>query len=354
MQSTATDANPPLLISRIFRPGWVRIRLKATAATPGWLELRAVADGAELRLRRVEVQGTADLDCLEYIAHPVRAFRLYPPGGPGAFHVERLRIERQSTPRALAHALAAKARLLRKYWHTGAALRRGFSLLLRGEFKQLWRKIFRGVNGPDLEGRESYDANVAYEAWRRRRTLADAERDRLRREAAALADPPVFSVLMQAASGRDADLRRSVESLRRQTYPAWQLWIVGGGDSAALSDVIGDDNRIRIAHTSNEGAAADYVALMDAGDEWAEHALGSLAQAVAANRDVAMLYADEDRLAPDGRRVEPFFKPDWSPELLLSWMYVGRPAVYRGIWCGKWAASAPNRVRPRSTGWPCG
>ena len=42
-----------------------------------------------------------------------------------------------------------------------------------------------------------------------------------------------------------------------------------------------------------------------------------------------MLYADEDRVSAEGRRAEPFFKPDWSPDLFLSWMYTGRPGVYR-------------------------
>ena len=38
-----------------------------------------------------------------------------------------------------------------------------------------------------------------------------------------------------------------------------------------------------------------------------------------------MLYADEVRLSPVSGEREPFFKPDFSPDLLLSTNYIGRP-----------------------------
>jgi GT2 family glycosyltransferase len=42
-----------------------------------------------------------------------------------------------------------------------------------------------------------------------------------------------------------------------------------------------------------------------------------------------MLYSDEDKLEPDGNHADPFFKPDWSPEFLLSCMYTCHLGVYR-------------------------
>ncbi len=41
--------------------------------------------------------------------------------------------------------------------------------------------------------------------------------------------------------------------------------------------------------------------------------------------EAQFLYADEDRVSPTSRTREPFFKPDWSPDLLLSTNYIGRP-----------------------------
>jgi hypothetical protein len=45
--------------------------------------------------------------------------------------------------------------------------------------------------------------------------------------------------------------------------------------------------------------------------------------------DLDFIYSDEDKRSPDGRLVQPFFKPDWSPDFLLSTNYVPHFAVYR-------------------------
>ena len=54
-------------------------------------------------------------------------------------------------------------------------------------------------------------------------------------------------------------------------------------------------------------------------------ALLQIAIASGLHRDADMLYADEVRLSPASREREPFFKPDFSPDLLLSTNYIGRP-----------------------------
>ena len=40
-------------------------------------------------------------------------------------------------------------------------------------------------------------------------------------------------------------------------------------------------------------------------------------------------YCDEDFIAKDGKRINPFFKPDWSPYLLRSFNYIGNSFVIR-------------------------
>src|SRR5207302_10952984 len=77
-------------------------------------------------------------------------------------------------------------------------------------------------------------------------------------------------------------------------------------------------------------ADGDFIALLDHDDELAEHALFRMAEAIVADPDVDMLYSDEDKLeGEEGRRVRPFFKPDWSPEFFLSCMYTCHLGVYR-------------------------
>jgi hypothetical protein len=44
---------------------------------------------------------------------------------------------------------------------------------------------------------------------------------------------------------------------------------------------------------------------------------------------VDVLYSDDDKIYADGKRFAPQFKPDWSPELLLSYMYFSHLFVVR-------------------------
>lgn len=44
---------------------------------------------------------------------------------------------------------------------------------------------------------------------------------------------------------------------------------------------------------------------------------------------VDIIYSDEDMIKPDGKRYSPIFKPEYSPETLLSYDYIG------GFWCAK-------------------
>ncbi len=68
-------------------------------------------------------------------------------------------------------------------------------------------------------------------------------------------------------------------------------------------------------------------ALLLPGDEPSADALLELAVAGGMNPQADMLYGDEVRLSPVSNEKEPFFKPDFSPDLMLSTNYIGRPWV---------------------------
>ena len=228
------------------------------------------------------------------------------------------------TPRG--HALRGKRQKLRRVRRLGKVLLRGMSLLARGRLPVFGR------------------ANDAYEQWRQRRRLTEADRQRMRAEAAAMKDPPLVSVLMPVTP--EPYLRLAIESVLRQTYPYWELCVAGDASSAphvrpVVEESARRDARIKVTWRSQHGnataafnsalelAQGEYIAPLGHDDELAEHALFEVARSVAADRRLDMIYSDEDKLEPDGRHVEPFFKPDWSPEYFEACMYTGRLAVYR-------------------------
>ena len=77
------------------------------------------------------------------------------------------------------------------------------------------------------------------------------------------------------------------------------------------------------------GVSADgssTIALVFPGDLWAPDAVALLAEQLL-QHDV--VYADEDRIDADRLHSDPRLKPGYSPDLLLTTGYVGRPLAFR-------------------------
>ena len=141
-------------------------------------------------------------------------------------------------------------------------------------------------------------------------------------------------------------LTRAIESMLDQTHVNWELLLVSdtAPDSptrSALDRFAARDARIRVLHSSpgcgigggtNEGiraATGAFVAFLHPADTLYPDALAGVVEHLTQHSDTDVLYTDEDEIGPDGRRTRPFFKPDWSPDLLLSFNYIGRLTVMR-------------------------
>ena len=87
-----------------------------------------------------------------------------------------------------------------------------------------------------------------------------------------------------------------------------------------------------ISQSSNsalELATGDYVVLMDQDDILREDALYEIAKAIIQNPSIDMIYSDEDKIDENGLHSEPHFKPDWSPDSLLSRNYLGHVCAFK-------------------------
>jgi glycosyltransferase involved in cell wall biosynthesis len=78
-----------------------------------------------------------------------------------------------------------------------------------------------------------------------------------------------------------------------------------------------------------ELAGGEYLAFLDHDDELTPNALFEIVELLQADPGADVIYSDHDILGEDGLFFGPSFKPDWSPELLLSYMYLGHLKVYR-------------------------
>jgi GT2 family glycosyltransferase len=322
--------------------GWIQIRLvmNSSEAAEAEMFLDSSAGSSEnIKVGRVDLSLTAAL--FVHLKAPVSSIRLRPVNRPCEFRLLDLQIRPVHPAVVGAHRILGKVRRSLQGRHLARSLGKGLLLLLTGRWRAFSSKVATGL-AQQIPPTADHD----YGIWQGHHGTTDADREKMRRESARLANPPILSVLMAVGDAPERSLRLAIDSVRSQLYPHWELCPACEASAssparAILEEYASVDRRIKAAaHPSRGGIAAaanaamelasgSYVASLDGDGLLAEHALYKVAKAIGADAALDMLYTDEDRITPDGHRHEPFFKPDWSPEYLLSWPYVGRLAVYR-------------------------
>jgi GT2 family glycosyltransferase/glycosyltransferase involved in cell wall biosynthesis len=219
-----------------------------------------------------------------------------------------------------------------------------------------------------------------YAGWYARRDAADIAA--AREAVARLEVKPRVSLVTAVRDTPEPLLRECIASVEAQVYPEWEWILVDDASSAphvasVLREAAARNPRIRVVRRERNGgsvpaAAADpgagpgawnggsvpavagdpgagpgawnggsvpavnaglaaatgeWVGFLDADATLAPHALAEVV--LVAEPSVDVLYSDEDGLDGEGRRTAPFFKPDWSPDLLRSVNYVRHFLVAR-------------------------
>lgn len=146
---------------------------------------------------------------------------------------------------------------------------------------------------------------------------------------------PLFTVLLQIENATDLDIKVSVDSVCNQIYDNWVLYVlVDEVDRARVQDIITkySDKDIQIVSKTYdiENAAGEFITYLESGDVLRENALYEVAKEINKQPEIDFIYSDEDMALKRGQtRQNPFFKPGWSPDTLLSYWYTGHLAVYR-------------------------
>lgn len=159
---------------------------------------------------------------------------------------------------------------------------------------------------------------------------------------------PLISIIVPVYNIKEKWLRKCLDSVLSQVYENWELCIADDASDkthvrTVLEEYQARDKRIRIVYRSVNGhiaaasnsalelASGEFIALLDHDDELAPDALFENVVLLNKHPDADMIYSDEDKIDENGRRHSPYFKPDWSPDNILSHMYTGHFALYRKI-----------------------
>ncbi|HEY7914266.1 MAG TPA: glycosyltransferase, partial [Blastocatellia bacterium] len=179
---------------------------------------------------------------------------------------------------------------------------------------------------------DPYDAWLEVNEWNPRREAL------LRQRLSELSSPPLLSVIMPVYNPPPEYLDKAIASVASQVYENWELAV---SDDASTDPAVKEtlrkwaerDPRVRINFREENGnisratnsaaeiARGDYFVFMDQDDLITPDALGEIAFYLSEQPETEILYSDDDKINAQGQRFSPQFKPGWSPELLLSYMY---------------------------------
>jgi GT2 family glycosyltransferase len=201
--------------------------------------------------------------------------------------------------------------------------------------------------------------NRHYRAWRERRASAAAN---------ATAEPihtetrRLVEAIVPLEGASDDALDALAASLLAQSHRDWRLTLVDAGDASDATRLLArrldfQDGRVSYREPVGNGivdgvnaaldqSEADWITLVRPGIILSPVAIERVVHSLAHDPTAVLIYTDDDRIDPEStERWNPFFKPDWSPDLVLAMNYLGPLTLF-----DRAAAVAAGGLRAGYTG----
>lgn len=221
-------------------------------------------------------------------------------------------------------------------------VKKAFNILL----KQGPIGLFNKIKSKIISRKYYLSLNEQYQIWLKKnfltKTILLNQIDRSKK----IKHKPLISLITPIYNTNSIWIKKCVDSVIKQSYPNWELCLINDGSTSIdtlnlLSQLKNKDKRIKIKYlqenvgislASQEGlymAKGEFIGLLDSDDELTPDALYEIVSLINKNPNADFIYSDEDKIDEKNNLYDPFFKPDWSPNLLLSMMYTSHFTVYK-------------------------
>ena len=354
---TAQDSNARFSISRsdaatpVLAAGWYRLKgsvrvFTGTLAAPCFSLVYASGPAEPMRIRIgvAEPNANGQIDALVLFTHDVAELSFHPSARSVAFTMEDFELRKLQRAEWICRLIVAL--------HRGAGV--ASNLDVRGMFYGIAKCVLRGDLRQAAELlttdylKSTEELYSSYQKWLEKYDTIDASQLRLLslRGQKLAEDGPTISLLLPVYQTPERYLRRCIESVLNQAYPRWQLCVADdaspdGSIRSIVAEYAARDARIRfvfremnghISEASNSAlliAEGEFIGFLDHDDELRPHALLEVVEKLRCNPDAGLIYSDEDKIDAEGRRFDPYFKPDWNLDLLRSQNFLCHFTVIR-------------------------
>ena len=162
-----------------------------------------------------------------------------------------------------------------------------------------------------------------------------------------LENNPLFSIIVPIYDPPKDVLKKTINSILNQSYKNFELILVDDcSNNSYIQQVIQEyellDKRIKsitlkerghISISTNSGielAQGEFLVFVDHDDELDENALAQFVNYINFDPEADIIYSDDAKIDDTNAGLkDPKFKPDWSPELLLSYNYISHLKILR-------------------------
>jgi GT2 family glycosyltransferase len=230
------------------------------------------------------------------------------------------------------------------------------SIITGGRIFEIAKKIGKTFRNKGLKGvvisvykygllrpkhmRESFIPDDEYRLWIDKNEIGD-----IIDQSIFLIKPKISIVIAIRNAGAEW-LDECIQSVMDQSYENWELCLYD--DASTRKETIGClkkwgkvDSRIKILYGNKKMSIAEslnkaigmtdgeFVMFLDGNDKLSPYALHENISIINKHPEADFIYSDEDCIDDAGKRSNPFFKPDWSPDLFHSLNYVSRLSALR-------------------------
>ncbi len=190
---------------------------------------------------------------------------------------------------------------------------------------------------------QRYEELNSYEEWIARTEKNEIELKKIYNNFNFL-KKPLISIIIPVYNPDHEILKKTLFSVKNQVYENWQLCIANASSDFSIQEILEEfsknDSRIKIKQIHNKGigensnaamsfADGEFIALLDHDDALSLNALFEIAKSLDSDNEIDFIYSDSDKISIDDIRHEPFFKPDWSPEMMYSVNYTAHLCAFR-------------------------
>ncbi|MCK5872113.1 MAG: glycosyltransferase [Methylococcales bacterium] len=142
-------------------------------------------------------------------------------------------------------------------------------------------------------------------------------------------DALLATFVLVVVTRSEINMTRTLKSLLQQTHTNWLVWVDGEIPTEFQNN---PKIKVRPEEYTIEGVfngSKDLLTFIEAGDCLSTNALQQVVAIFASSKKIGIVYSDCDQEDENGKKISPWFKPAWDPDLFLSLNYIDELCVIK-------------------------